>query len=453
MYKVSRYNIYYKNFVFNTGQRSLIKAEEKVLNALQNNKLDILKSELLRTLHALGVIVDSNIDEIELFKFWLKNLKYNKRILNITYIPGYRCNSACKYCYASLLINKTPLLKEPNNDAMFVKWIETAVSLLKPLKLEFSFHGGEPLLYLKRILHIAKAINSIGEKHNIEIEISIVTNGTRLDLDTVNLLQSINIRNILVTVDGPEEIHDFRRPLKNGQGTFNLIIKNIKYALDAGINVVLSQNVDTHNYKETDHLLEILRKNNFHSYSNFRYVIAAVRYGPGYTELEYFKSYTPLEHDTYAKVKIHAYKTALKYGFRIALPIGTSICTLKQINSMIIDTYGNIYKCVTLTGDDEAKIGTIFDPLEVIFQRFIHFDKMEPWKNRDECLGCVYLPLCHGSCPQQAKINFPQKPLGSEVNCIKRYLDSLFPDVIEIMFEYNKRFGSDDIPRYFLNPL
>ena len=39
-------------------------------------------------------------------------------------------------------------------------------------------------------------------------------------------------REIQVTLDGPEEIHNKRRPLKGGQGTFDRIVAGIDAALE-----------------------------------------------------------------------------------------------------------------------------------------------------------------------------------------------------------------------------
>ncbi len=40
---------------------------------------------------------------------------------------------------------------------------------------------------------------------------------------------------------------------------------------------------------------------------------------------------------------------------------------------------------------------------------------------------------------QQAKIEFPEFPMGTKVNCLKEYLDALFPGIIEILHKYHTR--------------
>ncbi len=62
-------------------------------------------------------------------------------------------------------------------------------------------------------------------------------------------------------------------------------------------------------------------------------------------------------------LKLSAYKRAMELGFNIVDPLGAGICSLKQQNTYIVDIYGDIYKCVTLVGYEEAKVGTIYEPI------------------------------------------------------------------------------------------
>lgn len=56
---------------------------------------------------------------------------------------------------------------------------------------------------------------------------SIVTNGALLDAELVRKLVSFKCHSIQITIDGWKEIHDKNRIFKNGEGTYDLLIKNI----------------------------------------------------------------------------------------------------------------------------------------------------------------------------------------------------------------------------------
>ena len=50
-----------------------------------------------------------------------------------------------------------------------------------------------------------------------------------------------------ITLDGEKEIHDKRRVLCNGDGTFDVIVSNIKKFSEKGIRVKIRVNIDKEN--------------------------------------------------------------------------------------------------------------------------------------------------------------------------------------------------------------
>jgi uncharacterized protein len=88
-----------------------------------------------------------------------------------------------------------------------------------------SFYGGEPLLNLPLIKHCVRYIetNYYGKK----IDYAMTTNGTLLSEDVVSYLVEKRF-NLLISLDGPEEIHDTHRKfIENGQGTFSVVMENV----------------------------------------------------------------------------------------------------------------------------------------------------------------------------------------------------------------------------------
>ena len=119
------------------------------------------------------------------------------------------------------------------------------------MKKEFALHnkyitvfGGEPLLNSpKQKETIEYLINRATEEN---IEISFVTNGYNLK-NYVNILQKGLIREVQVTLDGTEKVHNSRRFLKGGKGTFNEIVEGIDSCLNNRITVNLRMVIDKEN--------------------------------------------------------------------------------------------------------------------------------------------------------------------------------------------------------------
>ncbi len=58
-------------------------------------------------------------------------------------------------------------------------------------------------------------------------ENTLITNGFYFTPDIVELLAEVKIMTVQITLDAFKEVHDVRRPLVNGKGTFDTIIKNL----------------------------------------------------------------------------------------------------------------------------------------------------------------------------------------------------------------------------------
>jgi uncharacterized protein len=120
--------------------------------------------------------------------------------------------------------------------------------------LEFSFFGGEPLFCFDLIV---KIVDYIKLKNILEarmITFSITSNGTLITDEILDYFSLEGI-NLCISIDGPEHIHNINRKLPDGQGSFNLIIENLRRAqkklISLQVNAVYSQNT-------IDYLLEIV---------------------------------------------------------------------------------------------------------------------------------------------------------------------------------------------------
>ena len=105
--------------------------------------------------------------------------------------------------------------------------------------LSLTWYGGEPLLEKNRIKSLGTKINKLGLTF---FDNDIVTNGYLLNKENFKLLEDVGITNVQVTLDGLQETHDKRRPLKNGKGTFLKIIKNLDDYFNSNLKETLPIN-------------------------------------------------------------------------------------------------------------------------------------------------------------------------------------------------------------------
>ena len=149
--------------------------------------------------------------------------------LNLTEI----CNLGCTYCYAAggdyggsaQMMSASTALE---------KLQETAASHSEIKMIQF--FGGEPLLNHPLIMTVVDETRRLVNDGVLAYEpaYGIVSNLTLLSDEHVDLLTDIKC-NIVVSIDGPQEIHDALRPTKTGEPTHSIIMQNIKRLKQRGV--------------------------------------------------------------------------------------------------------------------------------------------------------------------------------------------------------------------------
>ncbi len=159
-----------------------------------------------------------------------KNYLFSSTCLHI-FVVTNACNQQCKYCQAQNG-EKIPCEKMPRGIAK--RAVDIALS--SPGRyLTFEFQGGEPLLNFDVIKFIIEYTQS--KKGNKEISFNIVSNLTLLNDEIISFIKQHNI-GISTSLDGPKEIHDFNRPIKNTiSSPHDLTCTGIKQLRQRGIEV------------------------------------------------------------------------------------------------------------------------------------------------------------------------------------------------------------------------
>ncbi len=154
----------------------------------------------------------------------------------LLYIPiTLMCNLRCDYCFQAKRERSLEGLDEDRFSRIF-RYIESLKREVEAKRGSFNgvivLYGGEPLLqphypYVERVLSFCE---------RAEIRADIITNGTTLD-QYVELLQAHRrvLSNVTVTMDGDRRAHDSHRVTACGEGTYDLVARNIRLLEDKGI--------------------------------------------------------------------------------------------------------------------------------------------------------------------------------------------------------------------------
>lgn len=413
MYKLSRYCKVYKIdgdlFIYNSrnGLKARIHDDTLVqqIHLLNDGKLlsgDNVSPDLIK----YCIAVDENENELStVLAQSERTLNHNDEELGLIILTTRNCNFNCIYCYESHNTNK--LTK--STAIQLIKSVEDYHKkhpLLKSISVEW--FGGEPLLEKEIIYYISDALISYCSNNGILYSASITTNGYLLDEKTQFALLKRNVSVFQITIDGSKDIHNRNRPLKNGGGTWDVIVKNLEDLKknDARYCVRLRTNYSYDTYLTIDDYLTEMKQR----FDDERFQFHFMRInapddkdiGIEVIDTELDKTVIGMNIDSFNEHDLGLDIYMLNYS-----PCG-GVCYARRGNVYVIDTDGSILKCTEYLDHENNKIGTvqggIFD---------IHFEKNARWLNPDPeilhkkgCYECFDFPsCCAGSCPAAWAIN------------------------------------------------
>ncbi|UYP01303.1 SPASM domain-containing protein [Oceanotoga sp. DSM 15011] len=423
--KFSKYNITKEVkdgcLIYNSKNSSLLLLNNKYkkeFEILKENELLIGNMELLENLKKGEMIIEDFIEEEDLIELKNKILKYNLKGLGLTIAPTLECNFACPYCYENGYRNNKMTEKTKND---LIKFVENRSKEIESLNV--SWYGGEPLLDLETIeLLTLKFKEIMGE--NKKYSANIVTNGFLLTEEKAYKLKKLHIKNAQITLDGNKNIHDSRRFLLNGKGTFDKIIENIIKCYKI-INIVVRINIDKKNSEDIYDIYDIFEKYNLKNKVSF-YIAPVDSINDTCTMNNCFDS------KEFSDKEIEFFKEGISRGFKILnlKRNNISMCGAVRINSYVIDPLGDLYKCWNHIGRKEFCVGNIgnkinFNSLHI---RYLNYTPFE----RKECKECNVLPLCMGGCPDKYLRD------TKRINCYSEKYN--ISEIIEL-FYLQKKFG------------
>jgi uncharacterized protein len=442
----SKYNIFSKvresenYFILN-----LLSGSADILNSADAEKVktiqtgnDLPDKEFINELTVKGYLVDI-AEENTLYKY--KYLDFidsrEKEEIQLFFVTNYSCNFACTYCYQDQYNNPKNELSQEVIDSFF-HYVESEFAGRKKYITVF---GGEPLLNSSKQKIL---INQLLEKSTgSNLDICIVTNGYSLE-EYIPILKSAKIREIQVTLDGTETVHNKRRFLKSGEGTFNKIVRGIDSCLENHIPVNLRMVIDKENIDDLPELAQLAIDKGWTENPLFK-----TQVGRNY-ELHHCQSANDklfsrisLFETIFNLVKQHPhilqfYKPAfsvskfLLENGELPDPLFDSCPACKT--EWAFDYSGNIYPCTATVGKAEESVGTFYPDITH------NTSLIDEWESRDiisipECKECTVQLACGGGCGSVAK-NKAGKICSADCRPVKELLEFGFASYFRDQKEY-----------------
>lgn len=331
--------------------------------------------------------------------------KASHRSLSALIHPTWACNLHCLYCYSG---------KSDNFGKMSIETLRNSIYRLANHNKEYRhtkliWHGGEATLMGMSFFEVAIQIQKEFEQDHKFINL-LQTNCTNLDEKFMNFLIENNFK-VGSSVDGPQRIHDSQRVNKLGKGTFERVMKTVKYFRSHGSSVNTLAVMTANTLENLDEFYEYIKTQSEYSVKVNPLISKGYACGNGHLEI------SPKQYGDAMIYLFDKWINEPESNFNIeplaemlqALTSGsvrTCVFDGNCSESFIgIDYLGNITPCGKWA-ESEYCFGNINqDSIEHALQSV----QAEQFRAKREiaielCGNCKYKNICNGGCPHNAYI-------------------------------------------------
>ncbi|MBQ8602425.1 MAG: anaerobic sulfatase-maturation protein [Bacteroides sp.] len=369
---------------------------------------------------------------------------------------GAQCNLACAYCY---YLEKAKLVHDGSGQLMSEELLETFTkeyiqSQTMPQVL-FTWHGGETLL---RPLDFYRKALEFQRKYagGRIIDNCIQTNGTLLTDEWCRFFKENNWL-VGVSIDGPQRFHDAFRKNKQGQPSFDKVMRGIELLNKHGVEWNAMAVVNGYN---VEYPLEFYRffKSIGCRYIQFTPVVERIKHSEDgrmlahaeeedcpLTDLsvnpEQWGNFLCVLFDEWIRTDVGRYFIQL-FDATLANWVGEEpgICSMARScgKALAMEFNGDLYACDHYVFS-EYKLGNIrsHSLAGMLYgKEQMAFGENKWRKLTSRCNECKYLFACNGECPKNRFVKLDNEPYKQNYLCKGYY--RFFEHVAPFM-EYMKK--------------
>lgn len=383
---------------------------------------NLLTEEYKQTINTLKSLYVLRTEDNNTY-FKMKN-QFENNLSSIELFVAQDCNLKCRYCYGHD--------GEYSDKGMMT--IDTAKESVKFLmdtsknkEVGICFFGGEPLLNFELIKDIAAYAKDLAKEYDKKVSFSITTNATLVDKKISDFIKENKIA-VTVSIDGNKEIHDANRYYSKSKGSYDDVIRGIKYLKDNEVNVAARATADPVSMdmlKTVEHLDAL----GFDS----TYISPCINLFEEDKDFEALKGeFDSLieKFDGYLQAKEYKRIISLKNIYKVLRRVHISSKRNRFCGAMIsmvaVDKNGEIYPCHRFVASKDYKIGDVRDGINMDVFHSMAQNQLSLLA-REKCPDCWAWSLCGGGCPNEnLQINnHPSKPIVRYCEVYKSFLESI----------------------------
>ncbi|MGE5473995.1 MAG: thioether cross-link-forming SCIFF peptide maturase [Ignavibacteriales bacterium] len=334
---------------------------------------------------------------------------------------AHDCNLRCEYCFAST---------GDFGHSRGLMPLETAKKTIDFLlansgarkNLEVDFFGGEPLMNFEVVKETVRYGREREKELGKNIRFTLTTNGMLLNEEVMEFVNE-NMSNLVLSIDGRQEVNDRVRCRIDGTGTYNHILPRIKAAADSRNQekYYVRGTFTRHNLDFAEDVLH-LADLGFKQVSVEPVVASADKnYALRNEDVETVCK----EYEKLAAEFINRYKNGKGFNFfHFQLELDEGPCISKRLKGcgagdeyLAVTPEGEIYPCHQFVGNEKFLIGNVNDG--ILKEEIREVFKGSNIFTKEKCKECWCKFYCSGGCAANAwmynkDVNIPYE-LGCEL--------------------------------------
>ena len=313
---------------------------------------------------------------------------------------AHDCNLACRYCFAE---------EGEYHGRRAIMSYEVGKQALDFLiansgsrrNLEVDFFGGEPLMNWKVIKDLVAYGRSQEKIHNKNFRFTLTTNGVLLN-DEIMEFANKEMDNVVLSIDGRKEVHDFMRPFRKGKGSYDLIVPKFqKFAESREQKRYYARGTFTrHNLDFSNDVLHL---------ADLGFEQISVEPVVADEKEEYALQWEDVpkiceEYDKLAKEIIKRNKEGRAFNFfHFMIDLTGGPCVYKRLSGcgsgteyLAVTPWGDLYPCHQFVGEEKFIMGNVWDGVTKP-EICCDFKECNVYA-KEKCRKCFAKFYCSGGC-------------------------------------------------------
>ncbi len=341
----------------------------------------------------------------DVYQQYITDFKKRKTVVKAMCLHiAHDCNLACKYCFAeegeyhgrralmSLEVGKKALDFLVANSGNRVN-------------LEVDFFGGEPLMNWDVVKELVNYGRSLEEPHNKKFRFTLTTNGVLLNDDIMEFANK-EMANVVLSLDGRQEVNDNMRPFRNGKGSYELIVPKFqKFAESRGDKSYYVRGTFTRENldfaEDVKHFADL----------GFKHMSIEPVVGAADEPYAIREEDLPKIMEEYDKLALEYIKRAKEGNgfnfFHFMIDLTQGPCVAKRLSGcgsgteyLAVTPWGDFYPCHQFVGEENYLMGNVYDGIT-------RTDIQDNFKlcnvyAKPKCKDCFARYYCSGGCAANA---------------------------------------------------